>query len=89
MELPNDSFQSILKKPIILEVPLPRVEKRNEKLHLQVANVTIAQVHELNRSERNHSKPSSPEMTAEVVDGRPLSTSFVLNEVVSAESTDF
>jgi hypothetical protein len=78
MELPQHSAQSILKKPAIMKIPLPRVEKCEEQLHSQV----IAQVHE-------RSTPSSPEITIDVIDSRPPPATFVLNEVVTAESTDF
>jgi hypothetical protein len=85
MELPNNNLQSILKKPPIL----PRVGKYDEQLLSEAATETVAQVHESNRSERDHSMPSSPEIIIEVRDSPPLSTSLVLNEVVTAESTDF
>jgi hypothetical protein len=89
MELPNNNLQSILKKPAILKVPLPRMGKCDEQVHSQTAPVTVAQVHEPNRSERDHSMPSSPEIIIEVTDSPPLSTTLVLKEVVTAESTDF
>lgn len=89
MQLPNNNLQSILKKPAILKVPLPRMGKCDEQVHSQTASVTVAQVHELKRSERDHSMPPSPEIIIEVTDSPPLSTTLILNEVVTAESTDF
>jgi hypothetical protein len=82
MELPNDTVQSILKKPAIMNVPLPSVEKCDEQSGSQAATTTIVQVHE-------HSAPSSPKITTDVIDSCPKSEIFVLNEVVTAESTDF
>lgn len=89
MELPNNNPQSILKKPAILKVPLPRMGKCDEQLLSQTAPVTVAQVHEPNRSERDHRMPPSPEIIIEMTDSPPPSTTLVLNEVVTAESTDF
>lgn len=83
MELPNNNLQSLLK------VPLPRMRKCDQQAHSQTAPVTVAQVHEPKRSERDHSMPSSPEIIIEVTDSPPLPTTLVLNEVVTAESTDF
>jgi hypothetical protein len=89
MELPDDSVQKILKKPAIMKVPLPRVEKCDGQSHPQGATMAVAQVHQLGMGERNHSTRSSPEIATDVTDSCPPSSAFVLNEVVTAESTDF
>jgi hypothetical protein len=89
MKLPNNNLQSILKKPAILKVPLPRVEKCDQQLHSRATAVTVAQVHEPKNSETDHGTSYSREISIEVTDSPLRSTTVVLNEAVTAESTDF
>jgi hypothetical protein len=88
MELPNNNLHSILKKPAILNVPLPHVDNSKEQSHSKT-NTIVAQVHQLSSSKRLSSPPPSPAITIEVTDSPPLSSTVVINEAVTAESTDF
>lgn len=88
MELPNNTLHSILKKPVILNVPLPHKQQSHSKAN----TTTVALVHEPSRSKTSHtthSLPPSPAIRIEVTDSPPLSSTLTLNEAVTAESTDF
>jgi hypothetical protein len=92
MQLSNNNLHSILKKPAILNVPLPHVHDSNIQSHSKSKSTTVALVHEPSRSKTSPTTPSlppSPAIRIEVTDSPPLSPTFTLNEAVTAESTDF
>ncbi|XP_021930255.1 uncharacterized protein LOC110834913 isoform X2 [Zootermopsis nevadensis] len=92
MELPTNNLHSILKKPVILNDPLPYA-KNSKQQSLSKTNITtVATVHEPIRNKMSQATPRyspSPPIRFEVTGSPPLSSTVVLNEAVTAESTDF
>lgn len=89
--LPQQPLHSVLKKTAILDIPLPSAETCDEQSHPKTNTVTAADVHKPGTSRTSHtppSMPSSPEITIDMTDDPHPSSTLILTEGITGESTD-
>ena len=86
MTLPQQNIHSILKKPAILDTPLPSAENC-EQSQLKTNTVTVAEVHKPSTSRKIHTHLSMPPRP-DVPDAPHSPPALILTEGITDESTD-